>query len=290
MAKRYPQLRLSFALLSILLAGVAVFPSEALADQCSRLFFEVQQKTSARPADTIYLDSASSNVPALLAFERYFAETKASASYEDVYHQIEVLAQDERMPAFLERYKNDAWKFLKIKDFFSWFNANSDVYRAIKDYIDPQDDDAPSWQSVNQKLRRGGSLTTRDRKFIDDLLFAMDRLPSYHGLAWRGSMLRPSVFSEYKEGAVVKDPAFVSTSLSPETAMNFSGVVHQGSTRGRISVMYMIKVKLGAPITAVFNDNQQEKEILLRPGQSFIVRRNIQNAARTKAIVVLEQI
>lgn len=88
---------------------------------------------------------------------------------------------------------------------------------AIRDYS------VDGYQRLNKSLREG-KVSAPTRKKIELLLSALAALPGYRGDVYRGVRItNGNSLRRYKTGAIVKEPAFVSTSRSPLKA--FSGNV-----------------------------------------------------------------
>lgn len=64
---------------------------------------------------------------------------------------------------------------------------------------------------VNNALRGQTELTPEIQAFADHATSALDKLPSYEGLTYRGATLPENVLMENQVGSIVSDPAFMST-------------------------------------------------------------------------------
>ncbi len=72
---------------------------------------------------------------------------------------------------------------------------------------------AACYKSINQALRDGVKYRQAE-PMIEALVAGLRKVPVRQGWVYRGVRLPPQVLERYREGAVVSDPGFVSTSLT----------------------------------------------------------------------------
>lgn len=107
---------------------------------------------------------------------------------------------------------------------------------------------------VNAALRKGEGVS-KYRKFIATLNSALEKLPAYSGVTFRGSGFPPVPADKLVAGTVFTDPAFLSTSRNLAVAEGYTGAT------GYLSV---ILSKTGRQIscTSSINELDTEMEIL----------------------------
>lgn len=120
-------------------------------------------------------------------------------------------------------------------------------------------------EKMNGHLRDPDSTPEADREAIEKRIAAaasgLAKLPKYDGIAFRGTNLPDHVLPNWRRGARVSDPAFVSSSVDDAVAENFRRGGNAFITiTGRSGVDVQQLSYFGA-----------EAEILFRPGTSFRV-------------------
>ncbi len=75
---------------------------------------------------------------------------------------------------------------------------------------------------VNAALRQGADVS-KYRKYIQTLNSALGKLPAYRGVTFRGSAYPPVPEEKLRPGAVLTDPAFLSTSRNRAVAESYTG-------------------------------------------------------------------
>ena len=91
-------------------------------------------------------------------------------------------------------------------------------------------------------------------KFINA---ALNQLPNYEGVVFRGSKVEPKQLAQYQVGEIVTEKGFTSSSSNLAVAQNFSG-----------NVLYTIFSKTGKKIRD-FSEFPGEDEVLFRSGTKF---------------------
>ena len=119
---------------------------------------------------------------------------------------------------------------------------------------------------VNNALRGQAELTPEIQAFADHATNALDKLPSYKGITYRGAMLPENVLMENQVGNVVSDPAFMST----DQKVPFSG-----------DTTIKINGKTGKPIDFLSEYKGTETEVLFKPGTKFEVVERVDSGGKT---------
>jgi hypothetical protein len=122
------------------------------------------------------------------------------------------------------------------------------------------------------------------------LTSAVNKLAKNNGgfnrtITYRGVYLRNEFLEKYKKGETVTENMFLSTSLSRNVALNFSGLSAGGSEEGKTSVLFLFQLSgsMGADISPI-SASQEEAEILLPAGHSFeVIDRTEETAEVTRA-------
>lgn len=119
---------------------------------------------------------------------------------------------------------------------------------------------------VNNALRGQTELTPEIQAFADHATSALDKLPSYEGLTYRGATLPENVLMENQVGSIVSDPAFMST----DQKVPFSG-----------DTTITINGKTGKPIDFLSEYKGTETEVLFKPGTKFEVVERVDAGGKT---------
>ncbi|WP_157103830.1 ADP-ribosyltransferase [Nocardia harenae] len=141
---------------------------------------------------------------------------------------------------------------------------------ALRDYT------GAGYQDLNRGLREG-TVDAAQQARIDATNEALSKLPDHSGVVYRGTTLPQDVIDNYKEGTIVTEKAFTSTSSSASTA--FPG-----------NVEYTIVSKTGKdvkPFSAVETPGYTENEVLFRSGTNFEVLKNEVDPRTGKTIIHL---
>lgn len=177
---------------------------------------------------------------------------------------------------------DSAWETIN-----SWVDDNQKYYQGILNYTGRSDEGGEgsliNWLSLNKNLRKnkncnknevGGCLSGDEKTFLNQILSSLKQTPQFSGLTFRGLAMDQIRFDSHVVGAVQKDNAFVSSSLSYDVAKRF------GAARGSYKTGILItKNKGGAavsPLTFDFGGEGQEPrvaeyEVLYPPGTKFRV-------------------
>ena len=144
--------------------------------------------------------------------------------------------------------------------------ATEDELAAIRTYTY---ENGRNFRDMNKLLRNGAIEDDAEsepeiRQCIDKAVEGLAKMPTYQGDVYRSILLNPDdldvLLSNYKSGTTVIDPAFSSTSATPE------GAFEDGN------VNFEIKSKTGvyvAPISAI----PQEHEVLFKPNTKFKINK-----------------
>ncbi|RMI29292.1 ADP-ribosyltransferase family protein [Nocardia stercoris] len=104
-------------------------------------------------------------------------------------------------------------------------------------------------RDLNEALRHPGLLD--DPAILarrDELAEALDLLPEFHGIVYRGVDLPRNVLAQYRPGRVVIDRGFVSTSIHPEEMFAGSTQIATISRTGRYVAPFAMR-RLEAEVT-----------------------------------------
>ena len=193
---------------------------------------------------------------------------------------IDGFIHNKNTEGYFAAYTENFFSYFQIEDMMEWRMKNSKNLRGAYDYVtDPPDGSDPLWQSTNRKLRSGKKLSSKESKFVSNLNLSFQFLPKFEGIVFRGVAISKEILSTYQKGKVFQDPTFVSTSINPVIAQDFS----KTDDPTRVSVIFIIQVKEGIPVSMLHEFHWDEKEILLKNGQKFEV---IQKVDSVKSVYV----
>lgn len=131
---------------------------------------------------------------------------------------------------------------------------SSDEERALKRYISSDS------YKINDKLRRGAELSDDDKKFIQDLDAALDKMPNYTDTAYRSiSDFGIEDINEFFNSYVVGDKTMFRAYTSTSESVYDSG----------LPIQFVIESKTGKDIRKY---NKGEKEILYKRDTRFLVK------------------
>jgi hypothetical protein len=99
---------------------------------------------------------------------------------------------------------------------------------------------------------------------------ALDALPDYNGTVYRGGTISNDIIDKYKEGEIVTEKGFTSTSVASDIASGFQDKQLKKSVPNLGFVSYVIKSKTGKLVEdlSIFDE---EKEVLFKPETKFKV-------------------
>jgi len=118
----------------------------------------------------------------------------------------------------------------------------------------------PGHEDLNEALRND-TMDASQQARVEALNRALEKLPPHPGPVVRGTDLPPHVLAEYQPGAVITEPAFVSTSMEP-------GVAQSSAFAGNVE--FRILSKSGRDISS-FSLFPSEREVLFPNGTQFYV-------------------
>lgn len=141
-----------------------------------------------------------------------------------------------------------------------------DEEAAVKRYVGPDS------YKLNAKLRSGEPLSNQEKAFVENLDYALDKLPKYSGEAplyrsmYSNAMENAEDFvRNTKAGAIIKQPAYISTSkdmYDPDADIQ----------------MKILNSKSGADLTGKNSYNNSEREVLFPRDTKFkVVKRYVKN-------------
>ena len=219
----------------------------------------------------------------MLDLEKSFT-SPGKQNFQDYKEIIAKLKSDPQFQIFLSQYNSRFYLTLGISDPIGWLRDNPDIYRGLNGYIDPQDETL-TYAIINRKLRNQTSLDSREVDYVKAILISMNSIPSYSGIVFRGVSASQALMNSYIVGQPAVDFAFCSTSIDPEISQGFAK-----SDIDRTALLYVIKIKQGSPISAAHPGNNAEKEILLKPGQTFGVINKLMSPDGKQALIFMEQL
>lgn len=134
---------------------------------------------------------------------------------------------------------------------------------------------------INSPLRSGDhEKLTKWRLDILVLASALNKLPDYSGTVYRHANLPKAKFKNLKEGEVIVEEAFTSTSTMKAYAENRANI-----SEARYSVLYQIQSHSSKDITQIHSDS--EGEVLFRPFTNFQIQ-SIKKEGKTYVVIMDE--
>lgn len=131
-----------------------------------------------------------------------------------------------------------------------------------------------NYDAVNDFLRQGSpkqfiSPWVRESAFKQATLIeqALDKLPPYPGVVFRGSVIRKGLIRTINQGDVLTSIAFISTSADRAVASQFA----RSSAKGFSPVIYTIYVKKAGRPVMLYTRQLDECEVLLQRNSFFKV-------------------
>ncbi|MFL9595862.1 ADP-ribosyltransferase [Aeromonas veronii] len=98
---------------------------------------------------------------------------------------------------------------------------------------------------------------------IRDLNTGLNKLPRLSGKVYRGSQLQAQLVNELSVGDIIYEPGFLSTSILPEVALDFSDMAK--NTEGLIQVLFEIELNHSGYSIAGLSQFPFEAEVLVKP-------------------------
>ena len=149
------------------------------------------------------------------------------------------------------------------------------------------------YEKINAALRNPAAnpkLVAILKPYINLAVSGLEKLPDYPGTVYRGSKMTAEWVKKYedaaKQGTLMSDPAFLSTSYSQTQAEVFRDQPDaEAKKAGKIPVMYTIQSKHGKRIEFL-SYKAREAEVLFKPGTNFRVLRVDRGAAHTDILMV----
>jgi hypothetical protein len=241
----------------------------------------------------IYFDTESFPHPAkteLLKAAR--GEIKLSA--DSTKALITAYSESDIYTKIIQEYTSQLFKLMNVDRMEPdlWRAANPAIAKGILNYVGASDEsmadpdpDAPSWMTINAKLRSREKFTEREQVFFDEINFALKQIPQAKGLVFRGHKLSVEQYEAIIAGKPWHQRAFTSTSLNYWTAFGF-GRGYEGSTKTGILIL---QVNAGVPVSPLTFDSGfqgqpgriDEHEILLPAGQTLCVHSKIDDQANS---------
>lgn len=160
----------------------------------------------------------------------------------------------------LQRLKN-LWE--KVKESFSGRKKPAQAELTQNDVDALGSYTGAGSRDINSALRTD-NISPAQQARIDDVNAALAKLPDHEGVVYRGTQLPRDVIDSYKEGEVVTEKAFTSSSVNPGGAFN-------GDTRFRIVSKTGKDV---SPYSTAQQAGHMEDEVLFKSGTKFNVTRN----------------
>ena len=130
--------------------------------------------------------------------------------------------------------------------------------------------DGKTGREWNERIRKGLALTSADAKDVKAVDNVLNKLPKFKGKSYRTiSFDTPEqaddFFARFRKGEAFEDPAFMSSSSSPQQAAKFV------SGPSEYNVLFEIEGKNGRSISAFsdFPEHRGQQEILFRQNSRF---------------------
>ncbi len=249
--------------------------------------------------NAVYLDTSKSSSPLIKYFLSTFQGTVPTAAV--IKQVIKVGGSDKVYENLRIRYHEDLHKMLNIgagkkyDEIDDWNRANPQVAKGVALYVESPLKGDPVWQGLNKKLRTNQPLSPAEKKALNQILTALDKIPVIRGIAFRGAGIKPEYLKKYVKGAIVNEPSFVSASVGTDVAEQYGDVsgptdINGRPTAGKVSTTFVIKIKTSYPVTAFSPNYYFEYEMLMKPGNNFKVHHSLYSPGSKKAYIILEQL
>ena len=137
---------------------------------------------------------------------------------------------------------------------------------------------------INKALRTGDKdYLEKKAEYIRTLGRALDRLPAFHGVVYRGSLFPPLVGAATVPGLIFVDPAFVSTSQSLDVADGYTGVD---------GYLYVILGSSGRVLGygKSIDELSVEEEVLFKTGTRFEVLAVVAEPKERRTLVFMAEV
>ncbi len=164
-------------------------------------------------------------------------------------------------------------------------------------YVEGGEDDVPPYVIVNTDLRSGTDDTEDTIKWVTEMRQSMSRLPKYQGISFRGTRLDKARLEKYFPlNGRASDLAFISTSISVETAQKFARLSDSidAVDSSKINVLMVVKGHTGRAVSNFARMHSHEQEILFANGTPFkvIAKSPVfkdENLGGASQIIILEE-
>jgi len=157
-------------------------------------------------------------------------------------------------------------------------NSTSEDRRVLEKYVDH------FAYLINKALRTGDqNYLEKKAEYIRALGRALDRLPAFHGVVYRGSLFPPIIGAATVPGLIFVDPAFVSTSRSLDVADGYTGVD---------GYLYIILGSSGRVLgyDKSIDELSVEEEVLFKTGTRFEVLAVVAEPKESRTIVFMAEV
>ena len=165
----------------------------------------------------------------------------------------------------------------KYDHFFDFIQAKENVWAVpLAQYsAGDESDDEQIYVTVNRELRGDSKRhSSKTIKWVTAMRQAMSRLPRFEGVSFRGTRLTQVRADQlYRVNHPAKDPAFISSSISPEVGFRFAhpDINGVGSKDDKTAVVFVIHGKTGRPVSDFAHMHSHEQEILFANGTPMTV-------------------
>jgi hypothetical protein len=270
-----------------------------------------KSETTNNKSDTTNNKSDTTNNPTLEFFQRF--ETKEDVHEHSLNHQTMAMWLrfynwfSRTFPRFFQRdnLNLDSFKLHKNEDFkyFLQEKLGEKYQKTLEQFEKAKDENSIKplltiyssekygfYGSLNRQL--ADSATEPDTsphlcdRFIIEFHIRSDELEkrSFRGIVYRGATMKSSEISSYEKvcentpRGVIAFKAFTSTSEDRDTALQF--IVDHPPKEYEVGVLFIIEIKTKSPTIvgiADVSEHKEEKEILIMPGNLFVVKRIVKD-------------
>lgn len=139
-------------------------------------------------------------------------------------------------------------------------------------YIEDLSEFGPQFYAKVNRALRAENTPAEMQDYISNFDRSLKKFPAFTGLSFRGTRLTPEQIAQYYPlGKPVVERAYLSTSLNPAIAIEFSKRIAAEEAAGKIPVIVMVGGKSGRLISFLSQNFAAEKEILFPRDSQFFV-------------------
>jgi hypothetical protein len=151
-----------------------------------------------------------------------------------------------------------------------------------------------NYRQLNKQMENG-TLTDFNRAAQTLITQGLEKLPVYHGMVYRGMIIKRDVFDKAfagEKGDIIKHNRFISSSMDKHIAKQFAS--HTPLKKNEISVFVEIQSKNGRNISKISEKNgtfvhENQKEILFLNNTKFEILEKTYNGDNQVFLKLIEQ-